>query len=229
MKNQIFIFSILLAGCSLQSQPGPDKQVIGSLQGAASGAAAGAIYGAQVGALGGPAAFAGAGIGAVAGGIRGRLQDSTEETQMQIESEVYKQRQKAIVFEALNEHYKRRMELHPTRDIFPADWFFNGGEVSLKSSAKVLVDELARLNKQRMPWSRLVVACYVKSNDPKSEYAHHLSERRAREIADYLVRAGIEPQRIETRAVIIDKPILIDPHDDPTRYNQAIEIIPLDR
>jgi len=39
----------------------------------------------------------------------------------------------------------------------------------------------------------------------------------------------VEPRRLETRAVVVDAPVLIDPNDNPTRYNQAIEIIPVDK
>jgi hypothetical protein len=44
-----------------------------------------------------------------------------------------------------------------------------------------------------------------------------------------MVRAGIEPRRLETRVIVVDAPVLIDPFDSPTRYNQAIEIIPIDK
>jgi outer membrane protein OmpA-like peptidoglycan-associated protein len=60
-------------------------------------------------------------------------------------------------------------------------------------------------------------------------YVRHLTNRRAREIVNELVKAGIEPRRLETRSVIVDAPVVIDPKDNPTRYNQAIELIPVDK
>ena len=81
----------------------------------------------------------------------------------------------------------------------------------------------------RVPYSRLVVAAYTKSTSPESSFAQHLVEQRAREFVNQLVRAGLDGRRLETRAVIMETPVLVDPFDNPTRYNQAIEIIPVDR
>ena len=85
------------------------------------------------------------------------------------------------------------------------------------------------LNKDRFAWSRLVVAAYVRSNDKNANFAKHLASERCRALGDALVRAGIEPRRLETRAVVIPAPVLLDPSDDPMRYNQAVEIMALDR
>jgi outer membrane protein OmpA-like peptidoglycan-associated protein len=121
------------------------------------------------------------------------------------------------------------MELHPTRDIFPADIFFRGDSTKVCPSGVQIIKEIAKLNEFRLPYSRLIVAVYVKATDAESPYAQHLTDQRSRAIVDQLVRAGVEPRRLQTRAVIVDAPILIDPLDDPTRYNQAVEIIPVDR
>jgi hypothetical protein len=122
------------------------------------------------------------------------------------------------------------MELYPTRDIFPADVFFYGDESRIRVDAKVVVQELARLNKDRLPWSRFVIASYVKSGKTgDNSYANHLASERARLLSDLFVNAGLEPRRMIARAVIIDEPLVIDPQDDPLRYNQAIEFIPIDR
>ena len=85
------------------------------------------------------------------------------------------------------------------------------------------------MNKDRLSWSRLVVQAYVKSPDAESAYAKQLAEGRAREIFDWLVQAGIEPRRIVARGVVVPEPVLVDPADDPLRYAQAVELIPLDR
>lgn len=85
------------------------------------------------------------------------------------------------------------------------------------------------MNESRLPYSRLVVAVYAKAATPESAYAQHLTEKRSREFVNQLVRAGVEPRRLETRAVVVNAPVLIDPLDNPTRYNQAVEIIPVDR
>lgn len=218
----------MAVGCA-PALPGPDKQFAGTLEGAALGAGSGAITGFHVSAATGPGAAIGAGFGAVAGGIQGLMADREEAAMLAVAAQSRGERERARVHEILNEHYSRRLELHPTRDIYPADLFFDGDEVKLRPGAESLLSEIARLNKRRLPWSRLAIASYSKVGSGDSEYARHLNERRSRAVGDSLVRAGIEPRRVVTRAVVIDEPILLDPHDKPTRYNQAIEIIPLDR
>ena len=74
-----------------------------------------------------------------------------------------------------------------------------------------------------------MIAAYARSSDAESAFGRRLCERRARAIGDHLVAGGIEPRRIETRVVLLNEPLLIDPADAPGRYNQAIEIIPIDR
>jgi outer membrane protein OmpA-like peptidoglycan-associated protein len=129
----------------------------------------------------------------------------------------------------LQEEFKRRVTLHPTRDLYPADLFFYGDESKLRPTARPVVRELARLNKERASWSRLVVAAYIKAATPDSEFAQRLGEKRARELVDELVRGGLEPRRLLTRVVVLDEPVLVDPLDRPERYSQAIELIALDR
>lgn len=225
----------LMAGCgSAAPKPGPDKQFASMLRGAATGAGSGAVTGFQVGSSTGAGAMVGAGIGVVAGGIRGYLIDQAEDDLLQLAAQTSIERRRAIVHQVLHDHYQRRLELHPTRDIYPADMFFYGDESNLRPFAKVLVAELARMNKQRLPWSRIAVTSYAMNHnkgnsDEESSYAQRLAERRARAICNHLVRAGIEPRRLVARGIITNEPILVDPYDKPERYGQAIEFSPLDR
>lgn len=222
--------SLFLSSCiNKESVPGPDKQFSEMMQGAATGAGAGAVTGFQISAATGPGAAVGAGIGAISGAIQGASADLTEQQQLEMQYDIYHTRQLAYAQSTLEEHYKRRAELHPSRDIFPADLFFYGDEVKLKPEALPLIAEIARINKTRLPYSRLVVAVYAKSKDKDSAYAHHLTERRSREIVDAFVRNGIEPRRLSTRPIVITEPALIDPLDKPERYNQAVELIAYDR
>lgn len=209
--------------------PGPDRQAEGTVEGAMAGAGAGAVTGFQVGAGTGPGALVGAGLGAVAGGIQGAFQDRADDRLLKLSAASQRERERAYAQEVLQDQLKRRLELHPTREIYPADIFFRGDETRLRAEAYPILKELARLNKDRLPWSRLVVAVYVKSNDLESTYAEHLAEHRSREICDALVRAGIEPRRLETRSVLVKEPVVRDPHDRPDRYAQAVELIPADR
>lgn len=209
--------------------PGPDKQGQGVITGAATGAGAGAVTGFQAGAGAGPGALVGAGLGAAAGAMQGLVKDQLEDHMLAMAAATREERETAVAQEILADHYRRRMELHPTRDIYPAELFFCGDSVKLKPSAGSLVREIVQLNQSRYAWSRLVIATYVKSNDPQSLFAQHLAERRARELGDHFVRAGIDPRRIETRPMVLNAPVLIDPADDPERYSQAVELIPADR
>lgn len=244
-----------LSGCSnndslMDPRPGPDKQGLGLIHGAATGAGSGAVTGFQIGAGTGPGALVGAGLGAIAGSIKGIGQDLAEEELLVMAAQSRAERTRAVVHEQLHDHYKRRLELHPGRDIFPADMFFFGDEVSLRPDAVPLVRELAQMNKDRLPYSRLYVVVYSKVNPGvggatgiveeqqveegekravRSTYAEHLTTMRSREIVNYLVQSGLEPRRLVARGILVDKPVLIDPLDDPLRYNQAVEIIALDR
>jgi outer membrane protein OmpA-like peptidoglycan-associated protein len=209
--------------------PGPDKQALGTLEGAATGAGAGAVTGFQLGAGTGPGALVGAGLGAVAGGIQGAVQDSLDEDLLRLSAEARAERERLYAQEILQEEFKRRVALHPTRDLYPADLFFYGDESKLRPTARPVVRELARLNKERASWSRLVVAAYTKAATSDSEFAQRLGEKRARELVDELVRGGLEPRRLLTRVVVVNEPVLIDPLDRPERYSQAIELIALDR
>jgi outer membrane protein OmpA-like peptidoglycan-associated protein len=222
-------FLIGVLGCSSTPVPGPDKQGSHTAFGALEGAGAGMITGAQVAGATGPGAAIGAGFGAVMGAIQGAFKDSIEEADIKTASQVRGAQSRVLAQGILSQHYQQRMEMHPGRDIYPADIFFRGDSAKMCPQGVAIVREIARLNEFRLPYSRIVVASYAKSSSPESTYLQHLTERRSREFVNQLVRAGVEPRRLETRAVVVDAPVLIDPRDDPTRYNQAIEIIPIDR
>lgn len=221
--------AVAALGCATQPVPGPDKVFVSQAVGALEGAGAGAITGAQLTAGAGPGAAVGAGFGALVGAIQGFAEDQTEEVQLRSAAQMKAERGRALAQEVLAEQYKRRLELHPTREIYPADLFFRGDSVKMCAAGRHLVREIARLNEQRLPYSRIVVAAYAKGATPESPFAQYLVERRSREFVNQLVRLGVEPRRLETRAVVTDAPILIDPLDSPTRYNHAIELVPVDR
>lgn len=225
----VSITFMALAACAPKAVSGPDKQFAGTAGGAMTGAGAGAVAGFHMSAATGPGAAIGAGFGAVAGGIQGYLEDRNEESLLRMSAQASEERKRAYAQEILSEHYKRRIELHPSRDIYPADLFFRADDARLRAGADMLVEEIARLNMERSPWSSLVVIAYVKADTPESEWANYLAQNRAKEIGNALVKDGIEARRVKARAIIIADPILKDPHDRPERYNQAIEIIPVDR
>lgn len=224
--------ALFISSCTPTSSepiPGPDKQGGGMFYGAVLGAGSGAVTGAQLSAGAGPGAWVGAGFGAVYGMISGIGQDLLEEDELQRMEESEYLRGVAWTQEVLQEHYERRLELHPNRDIYPADWFFSGDETKLRKEGVLLAREIGTLTRQRMPWSRIVIASYVTASSSDSAYGKHLGKRRAESIATEFLRAGIEARRVQVQGVILPEPILIDPDDSPSRYRQAIEIIALDR
>ena len=222
--------ALLLSNCVPTGPvPGPDKQAVGTVEGAAVGAGVGAVTGFQLGLATGPGAAVGAGMGAVAGGLQGLVRDQSEEGLLKLAAETKEERRRAFAQEVVSEQLKRRVELHPTRDIYPADLFFYADETKLRPMADDIVREIARINKNRFPWSRLVISAYIKAADEESQYAATLGKKRCQALGDSFVTAGFEARRIETRVVLVKEPLLIDPQDRADRYNQAFELIPADR
>ncbi len=227
----VLILLVVFSACtpfSVEPKPGPDKQFVGTFGGATIGAGMGAVLGHNIISHTAEGAWVGTGFGLVFGMLSGLGIDLLEEDELRRLDELDRQRELLWVQEVLAEHYARRLELHPNRDIFPADWFFEGDSSKLKPEAVVLSRELGNLTQKRMPWSRIVIASYITSRDPSSAYAEYVTEQRAQEIALQFVKAGIEPRRVLTQGLAIAEPVLIDPDDSPGRYRQAIEIIPLD-
>lgn len=222
------VFCIFLSGCSVSVED-QQRDTGGAIHGALTGAGAGVVTAFQVAAPTGPGAFIGAGFGAVAGGVTGAIENQKEGdvAKMQHQTDVLKYRTEIQAL--LEKHYQKRLELHPTRDIFPADLFFEADTAKLSKKGDALTHELALLNKERLPWSRLVIASYVKSSSENNEFADYLARRRAVILGDAFVHYGIEPRRIETRPVTISSSIVKDPESAPFRYAQAIELIVADR
>lgn len=240
MKRAAFLWMVVssgwvltLAGCFSavppSPTPGPDKQAVGTWYGAALGAGSGAVTGAEVSAATGPGAVIGAGFGAVFGMVSGLGVDMLEEDQLRREDELQTAREQAWAHEVLSEQYAKRLELHPDRNIFPADLFFEGDSAEFRPGANVLIDQIAYLASESTPWSRIAIASYVTSSEPESGYAEFITRKRADRIAQQFVLAGVEPRRVVTQPVTVPEPVVLDPYDRPGRYRQAIEFIALDR
>jgi len=232
LKKLLVLSLCLLSSCTFfraDPVPGPDKQAVGTITGGMLGAGTGAIAAHSLtGAAGPEGALIGLGLGSIYGMITGLSHDLIEEDQINRLGQERVLKERAWAQDLLAQHYQRRMELHPSRDIFPADWFFDGDSHRLKPEGEVLVEQIARLTKNRMPWARLVIASYSLSKDQDSKYSGFINKRRAQSIARGFVTGGVEPRRLFTKSVTLPTPVLVDPHDDPFRYHQAIEIIPLD-
>ncbi len=231
LRYSLLIFSLFAIGCSAWSTspiPGSDKQAEGTLYGAGTGAGAGAITAAQVSSTLGPGMWIGAGFGSIFGLFSGLGMDVIEEDQLRMQEETQCLQEKNWAQAKLAEHYAKRLELYPNRDIFPADWFFHADSAKLHPGGEILAKMLADINQHRMPWSRIMVTAYNTSTDPESSYANYVTRKRAEAIAFEFIHAGFEPRRVLVQSAVIPKPLVVDPNDDPGRYQQAIEFIALD-
>ena len=121
----------LVVGCSTQPVAGPDKLASNEGVGILQGAGAGAITGVQVGAGAGPGVAVGVGFGAIAGAIQGFLKDAEEEREIKNTLQIKAADGRVKAQDALARHYKQRMEMHPGRDIYPADLFFQGDSAKM--------------------------------------------------------------------------------------------------
>ncbi|MBL7661702.1 OmpA family protein [bacterium] len=226
----VCIFLVCCVGCNPRPVPGPDKQGAGTLYGAMVGAGSGAVIGAQVGATTTSSVLVGGSFGAALGAMHGAAQDLNEDEQLRFDAEASQTKEVLYAQQVLSQQLERRMRLHPNRDIYPADVFFDAGDVKLKCGADSLVKEITSLSRGRFPWSRLVVASYVTSANPKSDYAKYLAKKRGEAIATQIIRSGIDPKRVAVQPITMKDPLVFDPEDnDPMRYYEAVEIVLPDR
>jgi hypothetical protein len=208
---------------------GPNKEGTPRLMGALTGAGTGAVTGFQLGSGTGPGAAVGAGVGAVAGSLRGAIQDTQEEENKRLALAIEKAEERSVAQRTIGEYYEKRLKWHPSRDLFPADIFFRSDEVDLSLEGSAIIDEFGRLNDERFPWSRFGVVVYIKSSDKNSSFARYLAERRAVTITNRLVKAGLEPRRVEAHGTVVQEVVFRDPDEVGERYAQAVEFVPLDR
>jgi outer membrane protein OmpA-like peptidoglycan-associated protein len=230
VRFPIIVSSLLICGCfNRPVNPDLDNVAKAKITGAITGAGSGAITGFRLGSGTGPGAAIGAGLGAVAGGLRGIVQDNLELQQLELRRGIEDERSRQQAHDIIASFYQRRLELHPTRDIYPADIFFDGDSMEISKSGRQIIKELSLLNENRMPWSRFAVISYIKAeNGANTTFAKHQSEIRALKIANLFIKGGIEPRRIEVFGITMKEPILIDYQEKPDRFAQAIEFIPLD-
>ena len=228
MRKFYLVLIVVLSSCvPTQQDPvlGPDKQAIGTVYGGALGAGAGAVIAHEV--LGNPypGAWIGLGFGSLYGMATGMGLDSIEEARIKRDKEISFLQEVVWAHQILAENYRRRLELYPSRDIYPADLFFLNDSSTLSQEGEILVREMAHLFSSRMPWSRILIASYALSKDVNSDYQIHLAKKRAEQIGDLFVTYGIEPRRISIQPRLMSAPLVRDPADHPYRYAQAIEII----
>jgi outer membrane protein OmpA-like peptidoglycan-associated protein len=165
----------------------------------------------------------------LAGGVRGAVQDAQEEEELRLARVVKQAERRSMAQHVIAEFYNKRLQWHPGRDLYPADVFFEEDKIVLSDNGKAVVDEFGIMNKERFPWSRFGVVVYVKSNQKDSSYAKYIADHRALGIANRLIRAGLEPRRVEAHGVAVSQEVFRDPDEIGQRYAQAVEFIPLDK
>ncbi len=223
-------FALFFSACSGSTKPiaGPDKQGLGLITGGLLGAGSGMITGAQLSAPSGPGVVIGALFGAVWGSLHGLGIDLIEEEELRLLEEVDRLHEDIWVQNVLLMHYEKKNEIHPDRDIFPADEFFIGDRVQVSRSGKLLARAIARKYMMANPSSRVLITSYQASHGEDSFYSSYLGKRRAQAIAREFVSAGLEPRRFVLKSVRLGSPLVDDPYDIPARYTQAVEFSLLD-
>lgn len=227
----LLLSSFFLSSCSSSTKPvpGPDKQGLGLLAGGLLGAGSGMITGAQLAAPSGPGAVIGAAFGAVWGSLHGLGIDLLEEEELRLLQEVDRLHQEIWVQNVLISYYDKKKEIHPDRDIFPADEFFIGDSVNVSYEGRILARAIAqRYLTIGNPASRLMITSYQTSRTKGSTYHTYLGKRRVQSIAREFVLAGLEPRRFMLKSVQLGEPLVDDPYDYSLRYSQAVEFSVLD-
>ncbi len=197
--------AVFLPGCADYSKPipGKDKQGAGLVSGAMMGAGSGIITGAQFGAATGPGAFIGMGFGALWGSLQRLGLDLLEDEDFRILMEVAKTDDEVLAQYTLLEHFEIKSELHPGRDIFPADVFFDNGDVKISRNGAAVARLITKILSQRSPSSRFEIVNYIVSSDKKSTYAKFLGKKRNNSLGFTLVQAGIEPRRLVFKTIVV--------------------------
>ena len=226
----VILFAVIFSSCADYSKPipGRDKQGAGLLSGAIMGAGSGMITGGQFAASVGPGAFIGMGFGALWGSLYGLGIDVLEEEDLYILSQVARNEDEVAAQYILLEHFELKSELHPGRDIFPADVFFKKDEVSLSRSGNAVAQVFSKMLAKRNPASRIEIIIYQVSKDENSTYAKYLGRKRGVAVGNALVKAGIEPRRLVFKSITLDNPLVFDQYDRAERYYQAVEFALVD-
>jgi len=96
--------------------------------------------------------------------------------------------------------------VEPDRIHLRGSVLFGSGEALIHKQSYPLLDELSAVLKSR-PDLKLVTVEGHTDNRGGHAFNQELSERRARAVVDYLMRKGIQPQRLSSRGYGYDRPI----------------------
>ncbi len=198
----------------------------GALGGAAAGAGLGAIIGHQSGNTG-----AGIAIGSAAGALGGALIGG----QIEREDRRLDQRDQHIAQQGeIIEQNKRLLEQLRSKGVDVRDSdrgvvinlpdvLFDSGKSSLTRGAQGTVSEIAEVLKTVE--DRTISVEGHTDSIGTIEYNYRLSDERARSVSDALVRDGLPPRQIRTKALGETDPIASNRTEEGRRRNRRVEVV----
>lgn len=215
--------TFLLAGC-VNNRLGKTEQ--GALGGAAAGAGLGAIIGHETGHTGGGIAIgsaAGALTGALVGGALDQQDRQYDERDRQIAEQDKQLRENRQLIDELRSH---GVDVHDSvRGVVVnlPDVLFQFGKADLTPEARSTVREIAR-SIRNISDRRVSIEGHTDSVGSIS-YNYQLSEDRARNAADELVRNGVANRALTIRGLGESEPIASNRTEEGRRRNRRVEVI----
>ncbi len=190
------------SGCATTESVLDTKTKKGAAIGALAGAAAGRAIGGHDKAAAGIAI--GAATGALAGGLIGRyLDNQAKEIDAIPDAAVQRQEDRLIV-------------------TFAGDLLFDSGSANVSPGAQQRLTQLADTLK-RYPESRVVVKGYTDSVGSET-LNQQLSDRRAQNVANYMIAQGVAPSRVTALGFGEQFPVATNATPEGRQQNRRVEI-----
>jgi outer membrane protein OmpA-like peptidoglycan-associated protein len=217
------LFAAALIGCQSRALSGREK---GALGGAAVGAGVGAIIGNQSGNAGAGTAIGGA-LGAATGAVIGNEIDRTEMQVAQRSEQMAAQRRELEANRRLIEELRARgADARQTERgvvVNLPDVLFEFARSELTGEAKQTIRQIAEVL-QGVQGRQVSVEGHTDSIGTVA-YNQRLSEDRARNVADELVRRGISRSRIVSHGYGESNPIATNRTDYGRMRNRRVEVV----
>lgn len=218
-----FLVLALMPGCQSRDLTLREK---GALGGAAIGAGAGAIVGNQTGNAGAGTAI-GAGLGAVTGALIGNEMDRTEMQVSERSQQIAAQQREIEANRRLIEELRARgadaRETERGVVVNLPDVLFEFGSAELRPAAKRTVKQISEVLKSGNG-RRISVEGHTDSIGTIA-FNQRLSQQRASNVADQLVKEGISRSRIASRGFGESNPIATNMTDYGRQRNRRVEVI----
>ncbi len=203
------VIGVVLLGLTGCATDDPNRR---AKTGAAVGAITGAVLGSQV--SGGPkGAVAGAIVGGIAGGSVGNYMDQQQrdfeaalaEEQRQNDLEIQRMQDETLKIDVSNEVS------------------FDFDSANLKPAFTTTLDKVARVL-QRYPKTTVTIVGHTDSTGSEA-YNQQLSERRARNVADYLIGRGVLAERMFSLGQGESQPRATNATEAGRQLNRRVEIL----